>query len=59
MEVDADAGAVCEEDQCGEIGDGEGGGKEWKGFDRRGRGKAHEGDALIRFRANTSSGLSG
>src|SRR5713101_323646 len=35
MEVGADAAAICREDQCGEVGNGEGGGKSRKGFDRR------------------------
>jgi len=32
MEVDADAAAVCGEDQCGEVGDGAGGGEGREGF---------------------------
>jgi hypothetical protein len=29
MEVDADAAAICRQDQCGAVGDGESGGREW------------------------------
>jgi hypothetical protein len=32
MEVDADAVAVCREDQCGEIRNGESGERKWEGF---------------------------
>jgi hypothetical protein len=32
LEVDADAAAICGEDQCGEVGDGEGGGNVREGF---------------------------
>jgi hypothetical protein len=29
MEVDADAAAICREDPCGKVGNGEGGGGHW------------------------------
>jgi hypothetical protein len=34
LEVNANAAAVCGEDQCGKIGYGESGRKIWKGFDQ-------------------------